>query len=142
MLDPTNSGSIVRTVPVSNTDELWYDPTTNNFALTGTSNANGDRVIDLVADATGTLVQSIDLTSLGVAQSVNAHPVAVDPLNGDIFVPLEGTVGSATDTLCPQGCVAVFGAATPVPEPGSLPVVLAALVGLLGVTGLARRSLS
>ena len=142
VLNPSGSGSIVRTVAVSNTDQLWYDPTTGEFALTGTSNTNGDRVIDLVNDATGALTQSIDLTSLGVATSVNAHSVAVDPLNGDIFVPLEGTVGSATNTLCPNGCVAVFGAAaTPVPEPGSLPVVLAALAGLLGVTGLARRYL-
>ena len=129
VLDPTGSGSIVRTIPVSNTDELWYDPTTGEFALTGTSNTNGDRVIDLVNDATGALTQSIDLTSLGVGQSVNTHSVAIDPLNGDIFVPLEGTVGSATDTLCPRGCVAVFGAATPVPEPGSLPVVLAGAGG-------------
>ena len=52
--------------------------------------------------------------------------------NGDIYVPLPGTTATATDTLCPLGCVAVFAA----PEPGSLPVLM---VGLTGLFGLALR---
>jgi hypothetical protein len=116
---------------VSGSDELWYDPTTHNFYLTGV-NAAGDRVIDVFRDtALGlTLLQSIDLTALG-ADSVNAHSVAVNPLNGDIFVPLEGAAGN---TLCPNGCVAVFAA----PEPGSLPVLVVGLAGLIGL-GVRRR---
>jgi hypothetical protein len=116
---------------VSGSDELWYDPTTHNFYLTGV-NAAGDRVIDVFSDtALGlTLLQSIDLTELG-ADSVNAHSVAVNPLNGDIFVPLEG---AADNTLCPNGCVAVFQA----PEPSSLPVMIVGLAGLIGL-GLRRQ---
>ncbi len=139
VLNPSGTGSIVRTISaITLTDELWYDPTTGNFYVTGTNPA-GDRVIDVISDATGAVLQSIDLTQLGVGQSVNTHSVAVDPLNGNIFVPLEGTVGSATDTLCPRGCVAVFSETTSVPEPSSLPVLLASLAGLFGLTGLLRR---
>jgi hypothetical protein len=60
---------------------------------------------------------------------VNAHSIAVDPLNGDVFVPLEGTTAAGTDALCPNGCIAVF---AQVPEPGSLPMFVTALLGLMG----------
>ena len=72
---------------------------------------------------------------------MNAHSVAVDPLNGEIFVPLEGSiVGGLQDTLCPSGCVAIFAAQANVPEPGSLPMLLVSLLGLAGVSTVLRRS--
>jgi hypothetical protein len=86
----------------------------------------GDRVIRIFADGTYSLLQSIDLTALG-ADHVNAHSVAVDPFTGDVYVPLEGTTSAAVDTLCPNGCVAVFG----VPEPGSLPLLVVGLAVLM-----------
>jgi MYXO-CTERM domain-containing protein len=100
---------------------------TGNFYVTGVD-AAGHRVISVIDDTLDSILQNIDLTALG-ADSVNAHSVAVDPLNGDIFVPLEGSVGTSDNTLCPLGCVAVFAA----PEPGSLPVLVVALAGLIGL---------
>jgi hypothetical protein len=90
------------------------------------------RVIDIFADGTFALLQSIDLTALGAGLG-NAHSVAVNPLNGDLFVPLPGTTATATDTLCPNGCIAVF--AETVPEPSSL-MILA--FGVLGVSATIR----
>jgi hypothetical protein len=136
VLNPTGTGSIVRTLSqVSGSDELYYDPTTGNVFVTGV-NAAGDRVIDVYSDATGALLQSIDLTALGAGTS-NLHSVAVDPLNNDIFVPLTGTSAGITDALCPGGCVAVF--AENVPEPASLALLAAALAGVVGASGVMRR---
>ena len=67
-------------------------------------------------------------TALGAGKR-NLPSVAVDPLNDDSFVPLTGT---ADDTLCPGGRVAVF---AQVPEPGTLPLIAVALGGLAAYTG-------
>jgi hypothetical protein len=131
VLNPTGTGSIVTTISaVSGSDELWYDPVNRRFYVTGV-NAAGDRVIDVISDSGYGILQSIDLTALG-AGTVNAHSVAVDPINGDIFVPLEGsTTTGGPDTLCPSGCVAVFASKTP--EPASLTLLAAGLAGLFGL---------
>ena len=122
------TGALVTTIAgVSGSDELWYDPVTKRFYVTGVD-AAGHRVISVISDMTDAILQDIDLTALG-ADTVNAHSVAVDPLNGDIFVPLEGSVGTSVNTLCPLGCVAVFAA----PEPGTLPVLFVGLAGLIGL---------
>ena len=138
VLDPAGTGTIVTTLAaVSGSDELWYDPVSGNFFVTGV-NAAGDRVIDVFSDSDYALLQSIDLTSLGAGTS-NLHSVAVDSLNGEIFVPLTGTTGltaATTDALCPSGCIAVF--AQSVPEPGSLPLIAVALTGLTGIVGWRR----
>ena len=135
VFDPTansGAGAVVATLPqVSGTDEIWYDPVTGDYYVTGV-NSSSDRVIDVFNSLTLSLQDEINLTALG-ADNVNAHSVAVDPLNGRIFVPLEG---SASNTLCPSGCVAVFG----VPEPGSLPLFAFGLLGIAGVSILLRRS--
>ena len=131
VLNPTangGNGAIVTTLAqVSGSDELWYDATNHNFYVTGVD-ASGDRVIGIFADGSYSLLQSVDLTASG-ADHVNAHSVAVDPFTGDIYVPLEGTTSTGIDTLCPLGCVAVFG----IPEPGSLPVLVVGLAGLIGL---------
>jgi hypothetical protein len=137
VVNPT-TGQIVTSVTgkdatVSGTDELWYDPVTGNFYVTG-KDAAGDRVINVVNDTVYSVVDNIDLTALGVENTLNPHSVAVNPLNGDIFVPLPGTSATGTNTLCPNGCVAVFSA----PEPSSLPLLAVGLAGLLGL-GLRHR---
>jgi hypothetical protein len=139
VLDPTangGNGAIVTTLAgISGSDELWYDPVTGDFYVTGVD-ASGDRVIDIVSDNLFSILQSINLSALGAG--VNAHSVAVNPLNGEIFVPLEGTTTAATDSRCPNGCVAVF---APVPEPSSLPLLAVAAVAVAGIaTRLGRQA--
>jgi len=128
------TGKIVTTLPqISNTDELWYDPTSNRFFVTGT-NAAGDRVIDVFDGTNYALLQSIDLTAQGFGTG-NAHSVAVDPLNGEIFVPIvgQGTTGSPA---CPIGCVAEFDL---IPEPPSIALLGSSLLLLAGLMWRKRR---
>lgn len=138
VLNPAGTGSIVAKLQaVSGSDELWYDPASGNFYVTGV-NAAGDRVIDVYSDAGYSLLQSIDLTSLGAGTS-NLHSVAVDPLNGEIFVPITGSTTATPNTLCPSGCVAVFAQSQNVPEPASLPVMAVTLASFFGLATWARR---
>jgi PEP-CTERM motif len=112
------------------TDEIWYDPTTNEFYVTGNGGTNTTRFFDIV-DANGNVIQTVDLPD-----TTSAHSIAVDPLNGDVFVALAGTFGPTGIDPCPAtqanpGCIAIFAQA--VPEPGSLPVLVVGLAGLIGL---------
>jgi hypothetical protein len=129
LLNPAGSGSIVKTfTQVSGSDELWFDPKTGDFYVTGV-NSSGGRVFDIINDVSQAILQSVSLPD------VNAHSIAVDPGNGFAYVPLEGSTSAGANPLCPLGCVAVFG----VPEPGSLPLLIAGLTVLAGLA-LRRRS--
>jgi hypothetical protein len=136
---PSGTGSIVRTFAgLGGTDELWYDPTTHAFYVTGNNGSNTTRFFDIVTDngAASTISQTVDLPA-----TTSAHSITVDPFNGDVFVALAGTAsipGTPGVDPCPAtqanpGCIAVF---AQVPEPGSLPLLA---VGLAGVIGLATR---
>jgi hypothetical protein len=146
LLNPTGgtmgTGSIVKTVPgLGGTDELWFDPTTNAFYVTGNNGTNGSRFFDVV-DADGNLKQTVSLPT-----TTSAHSITVDPFNGDVFVPLAGTVtanGIPGVNPCPTsvGCIAVYG---PVPGPiagAGLPGVIAACGGLLALARRRRRLVS
>jgi PEP-CTERM motif len=129
LLNPAGSGSIVKTFTgLGGTDELWYDPTTHKFYVTGNNGSNTTRFFDVVTDDPlgGMIAEMVNLPA-----TTSAHSIAVDPFNGDVFVALAGT--SALDP-CPAsfanpGCIAVFN----VPEPSSLPVLVVGLAGLIGL---------
>jgi hypothetical protein len=136
MLNPTGgalgTGSIVKTFAgLGGTDELWYDPTTNKFYVTGNNGTNTTRFFDVVTDngAGSTITQTVDLPT-----TTSAHSITVDPFNGDVFVALAGTAGPNGVDPCPAsfanpGCIAVFST----PEPGSLPLLVVGLAGLIGL---------
>jgi hypothetical protein len=135
VLNPAGSGSIVTTLSqISGSDEIWYDPGTGDFFVTGVNAAN-NRVFDVFSDTSFSLLDSVPL------QPVNAHSITVDPFNGNVFVPLEGTTSTATNSLCPLGCVAVYAQVAQVPEPSSLLLTLTALLGLVGHGWLRRAAL-
>ena len=113
-------------------DEIWFDPTTGDFFITG-KDGSSSRVFDVISDVTDLILQSV---LLPVSALSNPHSIAVDPLNGDVFVPLAGSTPTAPDATCPLGCIAVYAQA--VPEPGSLPIMATGLILLLGL-GVHRR---
>lgn len=112
------NGAIVKLFPqVSGSDELWYDPKDGTYFVAADTNLSGPVL---------GVIEGLNWIE-NVPTSPGAHSVAVDPLNGEVFVPLGGIAGNTT---CPSGCVAVF-APTHIPEPGSLPLSLVGLAGLV-----------
>jgi hypothetical protein len=133
LLDPTanaGAGAIVKTFSgISGSDELYYDPASGDFFVTGDDATGANRIFAVISDSTDSVLQTVALPD------VNAHSISVDPLNGEVFVPLEGSiVGGAQDALCPLGCVAVYAA----PEPPPLAILFTAFLGLVTV-GMWRR---
>jgi len=136
LLNPAGAGSIVKTFAgLGGTDEIWYDPTTKEFYVTGNNGSNTTRFFDVLTDALlgGSILQTVDLPA-----TTSAHSITVDSLNGDVFVALAGTTSL---NPCPTslGCIAVYGPSS-VPEPSSAMLMLSALAGLLGLGWLRSRS--
>jgi len=130
VLNPAGAGSIVKTFPgLGGTDELWYDPTTNKFYLTGNNGTNATRFFDVLTDdSLGGIIND----SVMLPVTTSAHSITVDPLNGDVFVPL---AGGPSNTTCPLGCIAVFAR---VPEAPTYALLLAGL-GLVYVVRRRKR---
>ena len=129
------AGAIVATfAQIFGTDEIWYDPTTHRFFVTGID-STGHRVFDVISDTTNELLQSV---LLPVSPQSNPHSIAVDPVTGNVFVPLAGNTASVGgNTACAAGCIAVF--ANPVPEPSTTALMLSGLAAVIGIGARSRR---
>jgi PEP-CTERM motif len=124
IFDPTGAGHIVASLAqITGVDQVWYDPTTGRWFLAARSNFGGP-ILGVVDSSTDAVVQLINT-------NITAHSVAVDPVSGDIFVPYGASSSLFTNTVCPNGCIAIFAeTASAVPEPSTWAMMLLGFAGL------------
>jgi hypothetical protein len=146
-LDPLangGNGAILKVIPLTGEDMVWFDPVRKLFFLTARNfpegcnpalappTANACTPELGVVDDLGNLLQTLP-TSFG------AHSIAVDPVTGKAFMPYGGVgpggAANSAVTVCPLGCLEVFAV---IPEPGSLALLSTAL-GIFGGFGWRRR---
>ena len=75
-------------------DEVWYDPTPNQY-FTASRDMPGGPVLGVIDAATDRWVENVPTAK-------NAHSVAADSLTGAVYVPL------TPNPNCPNGCIGVF----------------------------------
>src|SRR5438874_8759185 len=77
------TGDIVATIAqVSGADEVWYNPGDKHYYVAARNNPTGP-VLGVIDAETDAWIQN-------VPTSPNAHSVAANPINDEIFVPLRG----------------------------------------------------
>jgi hypothetical protein len=129
IIDPTGATvKVIATFPqVNGIDQVWYDPTTNKWFL-----AAGNNGLDpMVPGSNKPELVIIDAATDMITQIINTtpgdHSVSVDPLTGEIFLPLSA---NGKPSVCPDGCVEVFALSTAVPESSTWAMMLLGFLGL------------
>lgn len=124
IIDPTAASPLVKVISqVSGADEVWFDPKTGRWFIAARFNPGGS-VLGIVDSSSDSFLQN-------VATTPNDHSVAVDPISGEVFVPLGA---DPKNTICPNGCIGVYSdtvAAIPEPSTWAMMILGFAAVGLV-----------
>jgi hypothetical protein len=89
------TGAKLATIPFGGGDQVWYDPTTNRYAVAGSrwhvsgvnDNGGGCSATNLCDPMLG-IIDAGTRTLIGALPSGNnAHSVAVDPVTGNVYMP-------------------------------------------------------
>ena len=115
---------------VGGEDQVWYDPVRKRYFLSARNNPGGP-ILGIIDAQSETLLQTL-------ASSSGAHSVTVDEVSGEVFMAFGGNLGAVTNSVCPDGCMAVFGLTAAVPEPDSYAMMFAGL-GLIGLAASRRK---
>ena len=121
------AGSLTYSTAVQGADQIAYNSSNDTYAEAAryalpSGAADASPVLGIF-DGSGSFIQSIPIT-------YNDHSVAIDPVSNEILVAFGATSNSPATTNipgCSLGCVAVY---AQVPEPDSLPLLAAGLIGL------------
>lgn len=105
------SGSITKTIPeVGGSDEVWFDPGSENYYLAARSNTTNTGTVTPVL---GTIDAQTNSFENNISTSTSAHSVAADSVSRRVFVPIGFPAAGASDPTnpCPvvtRGCIAVY----------------------------------
>jgi hypothetical protein len=101
------NGHIIQVLPnQGGNDEVWFNPGDGHYALAEGSHATTD-FLGIVDSQPISVDQQIAIAAAPASGS-GPHSVAADPVQNEIYLPIEAAVGS---TFCPNagvGCVAIF----------------------------------
>ncbi len=135
VIDPTGANMKIVTsfAVLSGEDQVWYDPTTGRWFVSASRNSLGGPVLGVIDSNTDTILQLINT-------DITAHSVSVDPISGEIFVPFGASTAFNTDTVCPNGCIAIFADnAGAVPETSTWAMMILGFAGV-GFMAYCRKS--
>lgn len=103
------NGALVGSVPFGGGDQVWYDPTTNRYAVAGsrwhTSGVNDKGGGCSATNPCNPMLGIIDAGARGLITTLptgnNAHSVAVDPITGEAFLPYSSATVPAGAVIVP-----------------------------------------
>lgn len=108
------NGSEIRSLPgLNGSDEVWYNPGDNHYFLALGNHTAGGVVGGAAAPILGVADQrgDQDIEDAGPTTLRGSHSVAADPVNNQVYVPINGGNLGANTALCGagvNGCIAVF----------------------------------
>ncbi len=107
IIDERN-GDLVRSLDgLNGSDEVWYNPGNNHYFLAESNHKVGSNavtpILGVVDQRPDTIGEDVSPATVG-----GSHSVAVDPVNNQVYVP----VNAGANALCGQtsttGCIAIF----------------------------------
>ena len=107
VINRSNGNTIFNLAGLNGNDEVWYNQPDNQYFLAG-SNHTGGAILGVADASSGEVDQSVN-TATG------SHSVAVDPLQTQVYLPVNNSSGAQATKLCSSvggtdssGCVLVL----------------------------------